>query len=274
VPVTAFSGLESAIIGRVGDSTSGGIEEARVVLGLADSDEPTRDRVRRAYLRKLREHSPERDPAGFQRLRAAYEMLQQIDDFVSPPITIAPAPRPSTTPAPEPSDEPTPETPALDVPALDARAPDPTAAILDLHADILQALDDNRLDDASDLAAECRALHADAPLSQPVSIKAAWVLIGELVYVSPVLPTEIVHKFVDALRTADPSQIQASFTTYAMWDAPKVADLEGYLLRRAPALMRWGTGRARTKIDPKRVAIALAVFVAIVVAAYFVLLEL
>ncbi|MDA3920039.1 MAG: J domain-containing protein [Salinisphaera sp.] len=33
------------------------------------------DTVRRAYLDGLRTHSPERDPAGFQRLRDAYEQI-------------------------------------------------------------------------------------------------------------------------------------------------------------------------------------------------------
>jgi hypothetical protein len=34
-----------------------------------------RDELRRAYLRAVKAHSPERDPEGFQRVRAAYELL-------------------------------------------------------------------------------------------------------------------------------------------------------------------------------------------------------
>ena len=46
------------------------------LLGLDDDDALTRERVRRTYMRKLREHPPEKDPEGFQRLREAYEALR------------------------------------------------------------------------------------------------------------------------------------------------------------------------------------------------------
>lgn len=40
-------------------------------------EEPvTHDRLRRAYLRRLRAHPPERDPDGFRRLREAFEQLE------------------------------------------------------------------------------------------------------------------------------------------------------------------------------------------------------
>jgi hypothetical protein len=47
-------------------------KEALEVLGLEAVDSLS---VRRAYLGLLRHHSPESDPVGFQRLRAAYELL-------------------------------------------------------------------------------------------------------------------------------------------------------------------------------------------------------
>lgn len=48
------------------------------VLGVAgDADDAT---IRRAYLRLLRMHPPERDPDGFRRLRAAYEAVRSRQD--------------------------------------------------------------------------------------------------------------------------------------------------------------------------------------------------
>ncbi|MBI3974063.1 MAG: J domain-containing protein [Chloroflexi bacterium] len=44
------------------------------VLGV--SREASSTEVRLAYLQKVREHSPERDPEGFKRIRAAYELLR------------------------------------------------------------------------------------------------------------------------------------------------------------------------------------------------------
>lgn len=44
------------------------------ILGI-ESEAADDDTIRRAYLEGLRIHSPERDPAGFQRLRDAYEQI-------------------------------------------------------------------------------------------------------------------------------------------------------------------------------------------------------
>jgi hypothetical protein len=45
---------------------------------LAVSRDVTKDGLRRAYLRAVRAHPPERDPDGFQRVREAYELLSPI----------------------------------------------------------------------------------------------------------------------------------------------------------------------------------------------------
>jgi hypothetical protein len=48
------------------------------LLGLETGEPVTHDRLRRAYLRRLRAHPPERDPEGFQRLREAFEALEPL----------------------------------------------------------------------------------------------------------------------------------------------------------------------------------------------------
>ena len=51
------------------------------VLGIArNADEAA---IKQAYFALVREHSPERDPAGFKRIRAAYEKLRNASDRVS-----------------------------------------------------------------------------------------------------------------------------------------------------------------------------------------------
>ena len=65
------------------------LRAALAVLGLEEGPELTRDQVRRTYMRKLREHPPERDPEGFKKLREAYEMARHMPD--PPPARSAPA---------------------------------------------------------------------------------------------------------------------------------------------------------------------------------------
>ncbi len=48
--------------------------DAYGILGIQPDATPAE--VRQAYLRKVREHPPERDPEGFKRVREAYETLR------------------------------------------------------------------------------------------------------------------------------------------------------------------------------------------------------
>ncbi|MEO7096502.1 MAG: J domain-containing protein, partial [Polyangiales bacterium] len=62
-------------------------EEALKVLAV--DREADAETVRRAYARAVRLHKPERDPEGFQRVRAAYELVCSAAEN-GPPM----APRP------------------------------------------------------------------------------------------------------------------------------------------------------------------------------------
>lgn len=68
------------------------LEEARKLLGLDGSTDLSA--ARRAYLRAIKQHPPERDPEGFQKVRAAYELVQKAgaarpqtpDALATPPV--------------------------------------------------------------------------------------------------------------------------------------------------------------------------------------------
>lgn len=109
------------------------------LLGLTTGEPVTHDQLRRAYLRRLRAHPPERDPDGFRRLREAFERLEpwarMHDHMRAQPAE----PEPSAAPA-HGSDEPErSEAPPQRAEPADASAtapgtawtngPEPTAAI-------------------------------------------------------------------------------------------------------------------------------------------------
>lgn len=117
-------------------------DEAMALLGVDRDTSP--DAVRRAYLRACRVYRPETDPAGFQRVRAAYDLLRSFADRLEVDLSheivlTMPAPRAEDTSArvlstpdplsnhePEASPpvrpEPTPPPPTTLVPAADAPA--------------------------------------------------------------------------------------------------------------------------------------------------------
>jgi len=71
--------------------------DALQTLGL-EPDEREPKRIRRAYLRQVKRHPPERDPEGFQRIRAAYDALSDpwafawFDGEDAEPVESAPSP--------------------------------------------------------------------------------------------------------------------------------------------------------------------------------------
>ena len=71
------------------------LDEARSLLGIDRSTDSAT--ARRAYLRLLKQHPPERDPEGFKRVRAAYEAVQP---FLQAASALQVAEPPPTSPAP------------------------------------------------------------------------------------------------------------------------------------------------------------------------------
>ena len=60
------------------------MKEDYKILGLEPGADP--DEIKKAYFRQLRKHSPEKDPEGFRKLRAAYERLQNQDPGEEVPV--------------------------------------------------------------------------------------------------------------------------------------------------------------------------------------------
>ena len=81
------------------------LDEARAELGVGAADDS--DTVRRAYLKLLKTRKPDADPAGFQRLREAYEVARARGGelFVAPADVAPPAPRPEVSDEPNSDDE-------------------------------------------------------------------------------------------------------------------------------------------------------------------------
>lgn len=74
------------------------------ILGIAPTDDLRE--IKRAYSRALRIHHPEKDPAGFQRLRAAYESILKSLETPRKPVLFADIPVIDAPEAPVPPDGP------------------------------------------------------------------------------------------------------------------------------------------------------------------------
>src|SRR6187402_2882370 len=113
--------------------------EAFEILGLTGLGVSSAGELKRAYLKQVRQHPPERDPEGFRRVRDAYELLQQSG---SPPVAGAPQTAPVNLPAAPPplssAELPTPTATPIErlVEALNARRPKAAGQVLlEIYAD-------------------------------------------------------------------------------------------------------------------------------------------
>jgi len=96
------------------------VDEARAILGLEGPVSP--DELKRAYLKSVKAHSPERDPEGFRRVREAFDWLKarpwllnvesvatSSEWLPAPPLPASNAVEPSEQENPPPEVEPAPE---------------------------------------------------------------------------------------------------------------------------------------------------------------------
>ena len=126
--------------------------------------------IKRAYARLLKLSRPDQDPAGFMRLRAAYEAAQALikGETVPPPTLLGP--------------------PAADTgPASSAAAAAPAMPVVqparELHADVTDALESLKTAVASKLRQKVRiawAAYEEAATKHDLSMESRWLLFIDL----------------------------------------------------------------------------------------------
>lgn len=126
--------------------------------------------IKRAYARLLKLNRPDQDPAGFMRLRAAYEAAQTLikGGLAPPPIPLGPLAveaGPATTPA------------------AAAPAPPLVQCEAELHADVKDALESLRVAVTSKLRQKVRiawAAYEEAAQKHDLSMESRWLLFIDL----------------------------------------------------------------------------------------------
>ena len=203
-------------------------ESAMQQLGLVADAAPTRLELKRAYLRRLREHPPERDPDGFRALREAYELLDGTvggDDQASAPSTItelvsAPTSEPDTAPQ----------------------------DLGDRARAILEALV------RDDIPAARRVAVADEHRVHDGGDARMWARARELLAIAAVPPTALVQSIARAIIADDP--YLARHELEALRDRPAHGrDLMAFIAHRAPSVYAFvGPVRPRFPISDRPVA--------------------
>jgi hypothetical protein len=219
--------------------------EALAVLGLGEADGLTPDQIRRTYLRKLKEHPPERDPDGFARLRAAFELLR--GERVAPlavPVRAVVLPEPPVEAEPIDADAPP-------VPL----APPPVQVIVLTLLELIRAGD---VDKAKELELAWRSDHGDDCTRTSPDVAARWLLTSELVGVAPELPAPVRNALADAIQHGEFGAARERLTLFRHTDAWRAGQLDGLLARRAKALHAcvegtlWVTPRADRPVQRAR----------------------
>ncbi|HYP98052.1 MAG TPA: J domain-containing protein [Polyangiaceae bacterium] len=142
--------------------------EALLALGVGGKSEwetLSADALKRAYLKKVRAHPPERDPEGFRRVREAYEFLRALEPAPTAvrdaaPITVDTISAASAPPAPERESGELELVPRANEPKR-AQEREPTQSAF---ARLQQALTHRQYDTAADSLLE---IYASAPLARP-----------------------------------------------------------------------------------------------------------
>lgn len=194
-------------------------DEAFSVLGV---EAPTSaEAIRRAYLRLVRKHSPERDPEGFQRVREAYDLLRdapwlwgeplEATSPISTPIPAPPAPSTPTERATEEIPEPTPDKRTAEEELWNALSliPDeePTGPVPWLEVEnTLQLLEDGKLAEARRLSQSLDRRVTELGIGAREigpDVIARWMLVTELLALEQVVSEKWIRALAAGVRSGD-----------------------------------------------------------------------
>ena len=221
--------------------------EALDAVGLASLEGVTSDSLRRAYLRKLREHPPERDPDGFAHLRAAFEMVRaqlelhaQVAAGRMRLVVVQASPdrradaRVVAVPVAPPPPDASIDSPVA-APVISPR-PAPPMRLGELVPELLSLLLAGKVDEAVELEARWRADGGDDCRVIGAGDAARWLFVRELVGVARELPEGVRHPLTVAVRDGDFRGAGAVLADFRLrnHDAALLAD--GVLQRRAPSI--------------------------------------
>jgi len=194
------------------------------LLGIAPGTPLERDQVRRHYMRKLRVHSPERDPEGFRRLRDAYELIQSLLGHVDAVQLV----REEEESRPE-SDRPQPD-PKQAVPP----APDVAESL----SALLAAIEREDFVAASSLLNLCKEQIADARRELRQDVLARWAFTRELIAVGRALPSPLVKAIARGIACGDFETVRPEVEAYRKAHWGLAQDANRFLARNAPSLHR------------------------------------
>lgn len=204
-------------------------------LGLDDADGLTRDRLRRTYLRCLRQHPPEKDPDGFARLRAAFELVERYLEVVAAggeagPVDGAPADETAIDEAPADAVAPIPDLP-------------PPASLRAHVVELLRLLDAMDVEAARACDRGWRADHAADARDDGDGVAAHYLLVRELIAAADDLPTAVVRPLVVAIGESDVSGACADLNTFRLRDRTYARHADAVLRLRAPTIHAAIAGR-------------------------------
>ncbi len=214
-------------------------KQALAELGL---EAPTSaDAIRRAYLRSVRKHPPERDPEGFQRVRQAYDLLRdhpwlwgttlEAATPISNPLPAPPPPSASPERALELSPKPAPVTITVEGKsrsALFAVRKDERAAPVPWRdiEDALQLLEDGKLAEARGLSQSLDRRMTEFGMRTReigVHVIARWTLVAELLALEGAVSDDLIRALAAGVRSGD------------FDEADRLREKGGWRVRRAVA---------------------------------------
>jgi hypothetical protein len=247
---------------------------AMELLGFAPDEPVTHDRLRRAYLRRLKTCSPERDPEGFQRLREAFEAVEAYarmhDAMAAAHDRAALAQAPSAPiatrieaiePRVDAHDEPLddlfeelldraddePDEPDEPDESADHGEPAGAAPSLDgVSAEILALLERDQVDAALDLRDRWNRSALDDHRAVSPRVALRWALTRELLEIAVALPVALRTALAKAIAAGELSLAHSEVNIYQAIHPERSRDVARHMAKRAPNLYKvFGSGLQR-----------------------------